>query len=104
MCNVLSPHDNLSHISVVHGTSAPAKGKIMLLLKTRCMAGRGSVATSMWGAVLPGKRSGISDLSKASIVSIGSEYLMGMIVDRRVDLGKIVQILVHLLYIIYFVF
>jgi hypothetical protein len=51
----------------------------------------------MWGAVFPGKRSGISDLSKASIVSIGTEYLMGMIVDRRVDLGEIVQILEHLL-------
>jgi hypothetical protein len=64
------------------------------------MAGRGSAATSMWGAVLPGKRNGISDLSKASIVSMGSEYLIEMIVDKRVDLCKIVHILHCIVFII----
>jgi hypothetical protein len=71
---------------VAHVAGVPVNGYTMLLLKILCMAGRGSVATNMWGAVFPGIMNGKPDLSKSSIVSMVFVYLMGMSIDRRVDL------------------
>ena len=57
----------------------------MLLLKMRLIAGLGSVARSLCGAVASGSRNGNPDWSMSSMVSIVFSYSITTRVARRVD-------------------
>ena len=75
-------------MSIAHFGAALApveRGYRILLLNMRLIAGLGSVATSLWGAVASGSRNGIPDWSMSSMVSIVFSYSITTRVARRVD-------------------